>query len=65
MVRAAPAAASLNFPLEPSKDLWPQLPEPASPDPSDEHLASVRDRERWRRLDDEQRGIYGARRIST
>jgi hypothetical protein len=65
MVRAAPAAASLNFPLEASEDLWPQLPEPASPDPSDEHLASVRDRERWRRLDDEQRGIYGARRIST
>jgi hypothetical protein len=65
MIRAAPAAASLNFPLEPSEDLWPQLPEPASPDPSDEHLASVRDREQWRRLDDEQRGIYGARRIST
>ena len=65
MVRAAPAAASLNFPLEASEDLWPQLPEPASPDPSDDHLTSVRDRERWRRLDDEQRGIYGARRIST
>ncbi len=65
MIRAAPGAASLNFPLEPFEDPWPQLPEPASPDPSDEHLASVRDRERWRRLDDEQRGIYGARRIST
>jgi hypothetical protein len=65
MVRSAPPPASLNFPLEPFEDLWPQLPEPASSDPSDEHLASVRDRERWRRLDDEQRGIYGARRIST
>jgi hypothetical protein len=65
MVRSAPAAASLNFPLEPFEDPWPQLPEPAPPDPSDEHSASVRDRERWRRLDDEQRGIYGARRIST
>ena len=64
-VRAAPAAASLNFPLEPSEDLWPELPEPASPDPSDDHLESVRDREHWRRLDDEQCGIYGARRIST
>ena len=62
MVRAAPAAASLNFPLEPSEDLWPQLPETA--DPLREPLATIRERERLRRLDDEQRGIYGTRRIS-
>ena len=63
-VKAAPAAGSLSIPQEPSEDHWPQLPEAAPVDPSNEPLATIRERERLRRLDDEQRGIYGTRRIS-
>jgi hypothetical protein len=61
----AAADAALNFPREPTEDLWPQLPESALPGPEEEQLTLIRERERLRRLDGEQRGIYGARRIST
>jgi hypothetical protein len=64
IVDTVPAAGSSRVPQEPSEDHWPQLPETAPADPSNEPLVTIRERERLRRLDDEQRGIYGARRIS-
>ena len=59
----APTAGSVSTPQEPSEDQWPQLPETAAVDLVNEPLATIRERERLRRLDDEQRGIYGTRRI--
>ena len=62
--KAALAAGSLSIQQEPSEDHWPELPETAPADPLNEPLATIRKRERLRRLDEEQRGIYGTRRIS-
>jgi hypothetical protein len=45
-----------------SEDHWPELPEIPS-DMSNDPKSLLRERERLQRLDDEQRGIYGARRI--
>ncbi len=47
---------------EPADEHWPELPEIPS-DRSNDLRSLLRERERLRRLDDEQRGIYGARRI--
>ncbi len=47
---------------EVSEDQWPELPEIPS-DVSNDPKSLLRERERLQRLDDEQRGIYGARRI--
>jgi hypothetical protein len=61
--KAAPSAGPTRIP-EPSEDHWPQLPETSAADLLNEPRATIRERERLRRLDDEQRGIYGTRRIS-
>jgi hypothetical protein len=58
------AAGPSSILQEPSEDHWPQLPEAPLVDPLNEPLATIRERERLRRLEDEQRGIYGTRRIS-
>jgi hypothetical protein len=47
---------------EPTDEHWPELPEIPS-DRSNDLRSLLRERERLRRLDNEQRGIYGARRI--
>ena len=62
--RAAPPSESTDSQgtQEPDEEHWPELPEvppPVSIDPR----SFLREQERLRRLDDEQRGIYGARRI--
>jgi hypothetical protein len=62
--KAALRSGPTRIPQEPSEDHWPQLPETAAADPLNEPEATIRERERLRRLDDEQRGIYGTRRIS-
>jgi hypothetical protein len=61
---AALRTGPTRIPQAPSKDHWPQLPESAAADQLNEPEAMIRERERLRRLDDEQRGIYGTRRIS-
>lgn len=47
---------------EPSEDHWPELPQLPS-DALSDPKSYLREQERLKRLDDEQRGIYGARRI--
>jgi hypothetical protein len=64
VVKAAPSGGGYSsIPREPSEDRWPELPETAPTDPLNEALAMIRRQERLRRLDAEQRGIYGTRRI--
>jgi hypothetical protein len=62
--KAAPhsAPADTQGRQEPSEDPWPELPQ-LPPDALTDPKSYLREQERLRRLDDEQRGIYGARRI--
>lgn len=57
-----PAPSDSQSRQEPAREHWPELPEIPS-DRSNDPRSLLRERERLRRLDDEQRGIYGARRI--